>query len=98
MSDSQSQGFLDTVNQNFDAAASFLDYPPGLLEQIKVCNSVYKFRFPVRREGGGYEVIGGGGSEHRHHMHPVSAGIRDSPDVNDNEVVALTARMTFNHA
>ena len=47
-----SNGFLETVNQNFDAAASLLDYPPGLLEQIKVCNSVYKFRFPVRKEVG----------------------------------------------
>ena len=32
MSESQSQGFLETVNQNFDAAARFLDYPPGLLD------------------------------------------------------------------
>src|SRR5450756_699500 len=95
MSDSQSQGFLDTVNQNFDAAASFLDYPPGLLEQIKVCNSVYKFRFPVRKEGGGYEVIEAWRAEHSHHKLPVKGGIRYSPDVNEDEVLALAALMTF---
>jgi glutamate dehydrogenase (NAD(P)+) len=92
---SQSQGFLDSVNQNFDAAASFLDYPPGLLEQIKVCNSVYKFRFPVRKEGGGYEVIEAWRAEHSHHKLPVKGGIRYSPDVNEDEVLALAALMTF---
>jgi glutamate dehydrogenase (NAD(P)+) len=95
MSESQSQGFLDTVNQNFDAAASFLDYPPGLLDQIKVCNSVYKFRFPVRRVGGGYEVIEAWRAEHSHHKLPVKGGIRYSPDVNEDEVLALAALMTF---
>ena len=95
MSESQSQGFLDTVNQNFDAAANFLDYPPGLLDQSKVCNSVYKFRFPVRREGGGYQVIEAWRAEHSHHKLPVKGGIRYSPDVNEDEVLALAALMTF---
>ena len=91
----QSNGFLESVNRNFDAAASFLDYPPGLLDQIKVCNSVYKFRFPVRRDGGGYEVIEAWRAEHSHHKLPVKGGIRYSPDVNEDEVLALAALMTF---
>jgi glutamate dehydrogenase (NAD(P)+) len=88
-------GFLESVNRNFDAAAAFLDYPPGLLDQIKVCNSVYKFRFPVRKEGGGYEVIEAWRAEHSHHKLPVKGGIRYSPDVNEDEVLALAALMTF---
>jgi glutamate dehydrogenase (NAD(P)+) len=92
---SASNGFLATVNRNFDEAAAFLDYPPGLLEQIKVCNAVYKFRFPVRRDEGGYEVIEAWRAEHSHHKLPVKGGIRYSPDVNEDEVLALAALMTF---
>ena len=88
-------GFLETVNRNFDAAASYLDYPPGLLDQIKVCNSIYKFSFPVRKEGGGYEVIEAWRAEHSHHKLPVKGGIRYSPDVNEDEILALAALRTF---
>ncbi|HSB36761.1 MAG TPA: Glu/Leu/Phe/Val dehydrogenase [Thermoanaerobaculia bacterium] len=88
--------FLGTVNRNFDAAAAFLDYPKGLLDQIRVCNSIYKFHFPVRSEGGnGYDVIEAWRAEHSHHKLPVKGGIRYSPDVTEDEVLALAALMTF---
>jgi glutamate dehydrogenase (NAD(P)+) len=45
-----SGSLLENVNRSFDAAAAFGDHPPGLLEQIKTCNSVYRFHFPVRKE------------------------------------------------
>ncbi len=91
-----SDSFLATVDRNFNAAAAFLDYPQGLLDQIRVCNSVYKFHFPVRREDGkGYEVIDAWRAEHSHHKLPVKGGIRYSPDVDEDEVLALAALMTF---
>jgi glutamate dehydrogenase (NAD(P)+) len=86
---------LETVNRNFDAAAAFADYPPGLLEQIKTCNSLYRFHFPVRKEGGGYEVIEAWRAEHSHHKLPVKGGIRYSIEVDANEVQALAALMTY---
>lgn len=86
---------LETVNRNFDAAAAFGKYPPGLLEQIKACNSVYRFQFPIRKEGGGYEVIEAWRAEHSHHKLPVKGGIRYSPEVDADEVQALAALMTY---
>ena len=47
--------FFETVNLYFEQAAALTDYPRGLLEQIKVCNGVYAFQFPVRTRRG-YEV------------------------------------------
>jgi glutamate dehydrogenase (NAD(P)+) len=93
MPDSQSS-FFEDVGRNFDKAASYLDYPSGLLEQIKVCNSVYHFRFPVRTEAG-YEVVSGWRVEHSHHKLPTKGGIRYSAEVNEDEVMALAALMTY---
>jgi hypothetical protein len=42
--------FLETVNRNFDAAAAYGDYPAGLLEQIRTCNSIYQFTFRYGRK------------------------------------------------
>ena len=90
-----SSSFLETVNRNFDAAAAYGNYPAGLLEQIRTCNSLYRFHFPVRKEGGGYEVIEAWRAEHSHHKLPVKGGIRYSPEVDADEVQALAALMTY---
>ena len=73
-------GFFDTVNMYFDKAAALTNYPQGLLDQIKVCNSVYAIQFPIRRNGG-YEVISAWRAQHSHHRVPVKGGIRFAPDV-----------------
>jgi glutamate dehydrogenase (NAD(P)+) len=65
--------FFDQVTQYFGEAAKFTDYPAGLLEQIRVCNSVYRFDFPLRRAGGEIEVIHAWRVEHSHHKMPASA-------------------------
>ncbi|HXC69617.1 MAG TPA: Glu/Leu/Phe/Val dehydrogenase [Pyrinomonadaceae bacterium] len=87
-------GFFDNVSVYFDQAASFTEYPEGLLDQIKVCNSVYSFKFPVRTRSG-YEVISGWRAQHSHHKLPVKGGIRYSEDANEDEVKALAALMTY---
>jgi glutamate dehydrogenase (NAD(P)+) len=87
--------FFEEVNQYFDLAARFTDYPSGLLSQIRGCNSVYRFDFPLRRHDGRIEVIRAWRVEHSHHKMPVKGGIRYSPDVYEEEVMALAALMTY---
>ena len=86
--------FFETVNLHFERAAAFTDYPRGLLDQIKGCNSVYAFQFPVRTRRG-YEVIMGWRVQHSHHKLPVKGGIRYAAEVNEDEVKALAALMTY---
>ena len=86
--------FFDNVSLYFDHASSFTQHPKGLLDQIKVCNSVYSFKFPVRTRQG-YEVISGWRVQHSHHKLPVKGGIRYSEDANEDEVMALAALMTY---
>src|SRR6188474_3258513 len=87
--------FFDQVTQYFNDAAKFTDYPGGLLEQIRVCNSVYRFDFPLRRNTGDIEVIHAWRVEHSQHKLPVKGGIRYSPEVYEEEVMALAALMTY---
>src|SRR5688572_24746989 len=87
-------GFFDNVSVYFDEAASFTPHPKGLLDQIKICNSVYSFKFPVRTQQG-YQVISGWRAQHSHHKLPVKGGIRYSEDANEDEVKALAALMTY---
>lgn len=89
------QNFFDEVNQYFDQAARFTKYPAGLLDQIRCCNSVYRFDFPLRRADGHIEVIHAWRVEHSHHKLPVKGGIRYSPEVYEEEVMALAALMTY---
>ena len=87
--------FEDNVNAYFNHAATFCKHAPGLLEQIKVCNSVYAFAFPVRHADGSIEVVHAWRAEHSHHKLPTKGGIRYSPQVDEEEVKALAALMTY---
>jgi len=87
--------FFDQVTQYFNEAAKFTTYPEGLLEQIRLCNSVYRFDFPLRRADDKIEVIRAWRVQHSHHKLPVKGGIRFSPDVYEEEVMALAALMTY---
>ena len=87
--------FFADVSRTFDRAATFGDYAPGLLDQIKRCNGVYRFDFPVRQVDGTLQVVRAWRAEHSHHRLPLKGGIRYSAQVDEDEVMALAALMTF---
>lgn len=94
MADAPRSTFLSTVDRYFENAARFMEHPKGLLDQIRVCNSVYHFKFPIRTKDG-YEVIYAWRVEHSHHKLPVKGGIRFSEQVDEDEVKALATLMTY---
>lgn len=86
--------FFNAVCDSFDKAAAHTKFPKGLLEQIKVCNSIYKMNFPVKI-GNEFQVIEAYRVQHSHHRTPTKGGIRYSIHVNEDEVKALAALMTY---
>jgi glutamate dehydrogenase (NAD(P)+) len=87
--------FWNQVKRTFDRAAAFTDHDPTLLRQIRECNSVYHLNFPIRRDDGSIEVVSAWRVEHSQHKLPTKGGIRYSLAVNQDEVMALAALMTF---
>ena len=87
--------FYQQVNEYFDKASAYTDLEPGLLRQIKICNSVYHMTFPLKRDDGTIETINAWRAEHSHHRLPVKGGLRYSMNVNEDEVMALAALMTY---
>lgn len=86
--------FRESVDIMFNRAVRLMDLSPGLEEKIRVCNSTYTVRFGVRLRGAihtftGYRAV------HSEHMEPVKGGIRYALGVNQDEVEALAALMTY---
>lgn len=86
--------FFGAVEKSFDKAAKFTKWDPGILEQIKQCNAVYRMHFPVKI-GDKIEVVKAYRVQHSHHKLPCKGGIRFAMSVNLDEVMALAALMTY---
>ncbi len=86
--------FLESINRMFDRAVEATDLPPGLAEQIKGCNSVYQVRFSLKF-GKEYRTFTGWRAVHSEHRLPTKGGIRYAMVVNQAEVEALAALMSY---
>jgi glutamate dehydrogenase (NAD(P)+) len=87
--------FFESVSAYFDRAADLTNFPPGLLDQVKSCNAVYRIKFPVKDDDGNIVVIEAYRAQHSHHRLPCKGGIRFSPHVTQEETIALAALMTY---
>ena len=87
-------GFRESVDLMFNRAVALMELPEGLEQKIRVCNATYTVRFGVRLRGG-IQTFTGYRSVHSEHMEPVKGGIRFALSVNQNEVEALAALMTY---
>ncbi len=86
--------FHQSVEYYFDKAGPITKHPQGLLDQIKAPNAVYQMHFPVKI-GNDYQVIEAFRVQHSQHRLPTKGGIRYSIHVDQDEVTALAALMTF---
>ncbi|NNV79109.1 MULTISPECIES: Glu/Leu/Phe/Val dehydrogenase [Roseobacteraceae] len=90
----QEPSFRESVDLMFNRAAALMELPPGLEQKIRVCNATYTVRFGVRLRGE-IHTFTGYRSVHSEHMEPVKGGIRYATAVNQDEVEALAALMTY---
>lgn len=95
MSTNVQYSFFNNVERSFDKASVFTQWDNGILQQIKQCNSVLQVRFPIRRESGEVVTIEAYRVQHSHHKTPCKGGVRFSLAVNQDEVMALAALMTY---
>ena len=93
--------FFEQTNQYFDQAANYImKNKPGfvtkdLLEFIKVPKVVLKVNIPLRKDDGSLEMISGYRVQHSFHRCPCKGGVRYHADVDQQEVEALAALMTY---
>ena len=93
--------FLRSIETNFKNAVACLNeieaadvIGDDLATKIMVANSTYVVRFGVRLRGT-LHTFTGYRSVHSEHFEPVKGGIRFAPDVNQDEVEALAALMSY---
>ena len=94
MTPANEPSFRESVDLMFSRAVRLMDLPPGLEQKIKVCNATYTVRFGVRLRGQ-IQTFTGYRAVHSEHMEPVKGGIRYAEAVNQDEVEALAALMTY---
>ncbi len=96
-----SDAFLNSIEVNFQKAVKCLQesegkefLSPDLANQIMLANATYTVRFGVRLRGT-MHTFTGYRSVHSDHFEPVKGGIRYDLAVNQGEVEALAALMTY---
>lgn len=83
------------AQQQISAAAAKLGLEPEIVEMLKEPQRVIEVNFPVKMDDGSIRIFKGFRSQHNDALGPFKGGIRFHPDVNVDEVKALSMWMTF---
>jgi len=86
--------FRQSVDRMVDQALQILNIDPGVASAIKACDAVIQVKFPVKLDRG-IQVFTGWRAVHSQHRLPSKGGIRYATVVNQDEVEALAALMTY---
>ena len=86
--------FTASVDRMADRAIAVLGLDAGIARAINTCQSIVEVNFAVEIKGR-TEVFTGWRATHSHHRLPAKGGIRYAPIVNQDEVRALAALMSY---
>ena len=86
--------FRESVDHMVDHAIGIMGLEAGMGEALKSCASVLQVSFPVEINGRA-EIFTGWRATHSDHRLPSKGGIRYAPHVDQDEVEALAALMTY---
>ncbi len=86
--------FRKSVEHMVDHAIEIMELDEGIGSALKVCQSVIQISFPVEINGKA-EIFTGWRATHSDHRLPSKGGIRYAPIVDQDEVEALAALMTY---
>ena len=86
--------FRENVESYVDQAIKELNISQDISNIVKACRSVIQIKFPVKIKNK-IEILTGWRAMHSLHRLPTKGGLRFSPEVNQNEVEALSALMSF---
>lgn len=88
------ESFSKSVDCMADRAFAALDLDLGIASMIKACEAIIEVNFPVTIKGK-TEVFTGWRATHSTHRLPAKGGLRFAPIVDQDEVEALAALMTY---
>lgn len=88
-------GMLHSTQTVIHEALSKLGYKDEMFELLKEPLRVLKVRFPVRMDDGSVKIFTGYRSQHNDSVGPTKGGVRFHPEVDENEVNALSIWMSL---
>ncbi|HXC05955.1 MAG TPA: Glu/Leu/Phe/Val dehydrogenase dimerization domain-containing protein, partial [Bacteroidia bacterium] len=95
MTPTQHASMFDAVLARLDVAAKLLGLSEEVAEILRHPQKEVKVSLPIVMDSGKIQVFEGYRTVHSTHIGPSKGGIRYAMDVNDDEVRALSAWMTF---